>query len=79
MAFLINVVAFPINGMAFSISGMAQGLAAAPGYGQLALGTKKVGWPWGLPVWGPRATFLDPSATWPRPWPGAAAKPGAIP
>ena len=31
----------------------------------------------GGPVWRPRATLLAPSATWP--WPGAAARPGAIP
>ena len=43
----------------------------------MALGTNKVALDLGGPVWGPRATFLAPSATWP--WPGAAARPGAIP
>jgi len=49
--------------------------AAAPGHGQVALGTKKVARTWtgagpgpGGP--GPSATFFAPSATWP--WLGAA-------
>ena len=67
-------MAFPINVMAFPIHGMAPGLAVAPGHGQVALGTKKVALALGGPEWG---TFFAPSATWP--WPGAAARPGAIP
>ena len=49
------------------------GLVAAPGHGQVALGTKEEARPWGGPEWGPRATFFAPSANWP--WPGAAASP----
>jgi len=60
----------------YPITGRSHGLAAAPGHGQVALGTKKVAL-----VRPPQvrvrsrsrynATFLVPSATWP--WPGAAA------
>ena len=70
-ALSFNVMALPINVMAFPINGMAPGLAAAPGHGQVALGTKKVA-ALGGPEWGARATFFAPSATWP---PGAAARP----
>ena len=75
MAFPIDVMAFPIK--AFPIHGMAPGLAAAPGHGQVALGTKEVARPWGAQNGGPRATSFAPSATWP--WPGTAARPGVIP
>ena len=61
-AFPFNVMAFPINVMAFPIHVMAFPFnGMAPG----------------LAVWGLRATFLAPSATWS--WPGSAARPGAIP
>ena len=63
--------------MAFPINGMAPGLAAAPGHGQVALGTKKVALAPGGPSVGAPTTFLAPSAT--LPWLGAATKPGAIP
>ena len=61
---------------AFPVTGRSQGLAAAPGHGQVALGTNKVALDLGGPVWGPRATLLVHSATWP--WPGAAARPWDI-
>ena len=70
-------MAVPLNVVAFPVTGRSHGLAAAPAHGQVALGTNKVALALGGPVWGPRATFLAPSATWP--WPGAAARPGAIP
>ena len=70
-------MAFPINVMEFPIQGMAPGLAAVPGHGQVALGAKEVArGPHSRPPQG-RATSFVPSATWP--WPGAAARPGAIP
>ena len=50
--------------MAFPVIGRSHGLAAAPGHGQVALGTNKVALDLGGPVWGPRATLLAPSATW---------------
>ena len=61
MAFPINVMAFPINVMAFPINGMAPGLAAAPGHGQVALGTKKVALVLGGPVWGPAPLSWPPA------------------
>ena len=66
------------NLLGVSIYLFGHGLAAAPGHGQVPLGTKKVARTWtgaglgpGGP--GPSATFFAPSATWP--WPGAAARP----
>ena len=59
-----NVKAFPINVMAFPINGMAPGLAAAPGHGQVALGTNKVALDLGSPVWG-CAPLYWPPAPWP--------------
>ena len=37
-----NVMAFPFNVIAFPVTGRSNGLAAAPGNGQVALGAKKV-------------------------------------
>ena len=48
-----NDMAFPFNVMAFPVTGRSHGLAAAPGHGQVALGTKKVARPWRARNWGP--------------------------
>ena len=66
-------MAFPFHVMAFPVTGRSRGLAAAPGHGQVVLGTNKVALDLGGPVWGPRANLLAPSAI--SPWLGAAARP----
>ena len=46
--------------MAFPVTGLSHGLAAAPGHGQVALGTKKVARPWGGQGMGAPRHFLRP-------------------